>query len=150
LNAPRQRDTVLQVKANPKVQQVAILLVIAAFVGLFGSLLWETWEASSEIEVDGIQAAATPLLAGALGLLLALALGVEPKMRDARSWKERLRALVTINALLTLGAVVYMLAAVAGGIVWWKKGDITPDMVSTLVLAAIGYAVAAIAVLSRS
>jgi uncharacterized membrane protein YfcA len=58
--------------------------------------------------------------------------------------------LLQVQALLLLGAMIYLASAVFGGYVWWQKGGtITPEVVKTVVLAVVGYLVATVAALAR-
>ena len=136
-------------KPMPGMVWGSIVGVIVAFAILWTWLLVDTWNATTELEPSGIQTSLTPILAGALGLLFALSLGVDPKLKAAPGLWARLKALFTTDALLVLGAVVYGLAALAGVVVWAKAGDDTPELVSSLVLVAAGYAVAAMTALAR-
>jgi hypothetical protein len=92
-----------------------------------------------------------PILSGALGLVLALALGVDPKTKlRGASLSQRLKALfLTTDKLLLLGAWVYALSAVAGIAVWVHKDTVTPALVTTVVLTVVGYAGATVTALAR-
>lgn len=53
------------------------------------------------------------------------------------------------KGLLTVGAIVYAVSAVAGVVVWAHAGDNTPDVVTALTLVAVGYAVTAMTTLAQ-
>ena len=131
-------------KPVPAVQKVFLAGSILAFAALFGSLLKDTWDASAPFEPEPIHRYVLPILGGAFGLVLALALGVDPA-RGAAGW----RAFFTIDRLLLVGALVYAAAAVVGGYVWYEKAEITPELVTTLVLIVVGYAATLVAALGR-
>jgi hypothetical protein len=137
-------------KPIPAMVGAAIVGVIVSFAVLWTWLLVDTWNASEKLDPSGPQASLTPILAGGLGLLFALALGVDPNVRGAPGFWARLRAVFKVGNLLVVGAVVYGLAALAGVVVWAEAGDDTPELVSTLVLVAAGYAVAAMTALARA
>jgi hypothetical protein len=135
---------------NPVLQSFAVLLVVASYAGLFGALLIDTLNAEQAFEPDDFTSTVTPLLAGALGLVLAAALGVEVKAAAGVEGIEKLKVLLQVQALLLLGAMIYLASAVFGGYVWWQKGGtITPEVVKTVVLAVVGYLVATVAALAR-
>jgi hypothetical protein len=139
-----------QMTPNPFLLRVAIVAVIVGFVVFFGWTLVDTWNASGLYEPNSLQLFITPTLAGALAVGTALQLGVEVKAAEAKSWSERLLAFFSIKRLITLGAVVYLIAAGVGVFVWAKRMDETPELVSALVLTAIGYLAAAYAAAARS
>lgn len=132
-------------KPNPTLQAFFVFLAITVFAALFGSLLWETWDAAAPFDPKAIHLYVLPFLGGAFGLVLALALGVDPAKLGRVGWG----AVFTVQRLLLFGAVVYALAAVAGGFVWWKKDAVTPELVTTIVVTVAGYAAALIAALGR-
>jgi hypothetical protein len=129
---------------------IAIVGVIVAYIALFTSLLIDTWHHTAKFEPHGIQTFVTPLLSGALGLVLALSLGVDPdkKIRGA-TLRDRLKALLASDKILLFGGAVYFASAFAGGYVWYHKDEVTPALVSTVVMTVAGYAVAAMAAIAR-
>lgn len=133
-------------------QRFALALVTLVYLGLFGWLLVDTLNADAAFEPSDIQRTVIPVLTGSLGLVLALALGVEAKTRllAAASPKERFAALWTVKGLLRLGAGAYLLSALLGGLVWGIKEDVTPDLVTTVVLIVAGYLAAAMSTLART
>jgi hypothetical protein len=140
-----------QMTPNPFLLRVAIVAVIVGFVVFFTWTLVDTWNASGLYEPNSLQLFITPTLAGALAVGTALQLGVEVKAAvPPKSWTERLLAFLSIKRLITLGAVVYLIAAGAGIFVWAKRMDETPELVSALVLTAVGYLAAAYAAAARS
>lgn len=133
----------------PAIVWAAIVGVIVAFAVLWTWLLVDTWNATTKLEPSGVQTSLTPILAGGLGLLFALSLGVDPKVRSAVGFWARLRAIFSTKGLLVAGAGIYGLAALAGVVVWAEAKDATPELLSSLVLVAFGYAVAAMTALAR-
>jgi hypothetical protein len=137
-------------KPSPVLQWIALALLIVAYGGLFGWLLKDTWDHSAAFDVRSVQTHVTPILSGALGLVLALALGVDPKTRiRGENLRERLRALFAVRGLLLAGAVVYLVSAIVGGIVWGIKEDVTPALVTTIVLTVAGYLAATVTAMAR-
>jgi hypothetical protein len=133
------------VQPDPKLQRFAILLVVVGFAGLFTWLLIDTLRADASFEPRGVQTVLIPLFAGALGLVLALALGVDPKSRQSQSVRDVLRYLFwSDDGLLRLGAFVYLGAAVLGAIVWGIQQDETPGLVTAIVFTTAGYLAAVI------
>jgi H+/Cl- antiporter ClcA len=127
---------------NPALVKLAIVVVTGAFCALFGWLLVDTVNTEASFQPTDMQVVLTPIFSGALGLVLALALGVEPGARDkTRSWIEDV---FTTKRLLLAAAVIYLLAAVVGGVVWGLNEDFTPDLVKALVLTVAGYLAAAV------
>jgi hypothetical protein len=132
--------------ADPAWIRVALVLVILAWVALFGSLLVETALADELVDPGGAETAFIPLLSGALGLALAVKLGVDPKVRDQDKWWKRLWAVFTPERLVGIGAGIYAISGLLGLIVWWVNEDATPDLVSTVALTVFGYAASAVTV----
>ena len=60
---------------NPVLRYFAVLVVVVGYAVLFGTLLADTLDAEAAFEPDDFTRTVTPLLAGALGLVLAAALG---------------------------------------------------------------------------
>jgi hypothetical protein len=120
------------------------------YAALFGALLEDTLDADKAFEPDDFTSTITPLLSGALGLVLAVSLGVEVKAAGARAGLvDRLKALFKTETLLVVGAVIYLVSGIAGGYVWRKQGDVTPDLVTAVVLTVAGYLVATVTALAR-
>ena len=90
----------------------------------------------------------TPVLSGALGLVLALSLGVDAKLSATTFW-GRLKQVFEVPGLLRVGAVTYLISALFGGVVWGIQGDTTPALVTSVVLTVAGYAAAAVTALAR-
>ena len=131
-------------KTNPVLQRFALCLVIAGYGLLFGWLAVDTWHHSAKFDVKGAFTATIPPLAGALGVMLAHGLGVDPKtkLRGPRL-RDRLRGFFSTDVLLTVGAIVFLLSGIAGIVVWIHKGDdVTPALLTTIALSVIGYLVA--------
>lgn len=128
---------------------MAVALAVIAFVVLYGSLLKDTMDASTKVEPTDVQTALIPLLSGGLGLLLALALGVEPKPR-ARTFRARIREILNARGLLLTAAAVYMAAGVIGAVVWNSNRDVAPDLLTAIVLTVFGYIAAALTAAGRS
>jgi hypothetical protein len=129
---------------NPVLQRFALVLVITGYAALFGWLGADTWHHSAKFDVRTAFTATIPPLAGALGVMLAHGLGVDPKTRlrfgGGRSF---LVSLLDTDRLLLAGAVVYMLSGIAGIAIWIHKGDdVTPALLSTIALTVVGYLVA--------
>ena len=80
--------------------------------------------------------------------MLALSLGVEAAIAGM-TFRDRLKKVFEIPGLLRVGAVVYLLSAVVGGIVWGIQEDVTPDLVTSVVLTVAGYGAAAMTALAR-
>jgi hypothetical protein len=138
------------VKPSPTIIWIAILGVIVAYVLLFASLLIDTWHHADKFEPRGVQTFVTPLLSGALGLVLALSLGVDPdKKIRGDSLRARLKSLLASDKILLLGGFIYLVSAFAGGYVWYHKDNVTPAIVSTVVMTVAGYAAAAMAGIAR-
>lgn len=135
---------------NPFLLRVAIVAVIVGFVVFFTWTLIDTWNASGLYQPNNLQLFITPTLAGALAVGTALQLGVEPRRAAPTNWTERLLAFFSIKRLITLGAVIYLIAAGVGIFVWARRMDETPELVSALVLTAVGYLAAAYAAAARS
>ena len=136
---------------NPFLLRVALLAVIAGFAAFFTWLLIDTWNASGLYEPNSLQLFITPTLAGALAVGTAIQLGVEPRaVAVPPSWQDRLLAFLSVKRLIGLGAVVYLIAAGAGLFVWARRMDETPELVSAIVLTAVGYLAAAYASAARS
>lgn len=139
----------LLVSRNPTIVWGAIAGVIAIYVVLWSWLLYDTWNATAPLDPSGVQTTVTPLVGGGLGLLFAVALGVEPRTRGVTGFWARLKAVFGTKGLLTVGAIVYAGSAVAGVVVWAHAGANTPDLVTALVLVAVGYAVTAMTSLAQ-
>ena len=138
------------VKPSPTIAWFAIVGVIVAYMALFTSLLVDTWDHTAKFEPRGVQTFVTPLLSGALGLVLALALGVDPnKGIRGKTLREWLKGLFATDKILLFGAAIYLASAFAGGFVWWKKDEVTPALVSTIVMTVAGYAAAAMTAIAR-
>ena len=134
---------------NPALQKLAVVLVIIGFGGLFGWLLGDTVAHEQEFEPRTVQTVLTPVLSGALGLVLALALGVDPVSVREESFLGRLKRIVDVRSLLLLGGLVYLCAGLAGAVIWGLKGDVTPDLVTALTLTVFGYLAATVTALAR-
>ncbi|MEX1026896.1 MAG: hypothetical protein WD049_02655, partial [Candidatus Paceibacterota bacterium] len=92
----------------------------------------------------------TPVFAGALGLLLARSLGIDPRLVNITGGWQRIRAIfMSTPALLRAGAWIYLLAAVAGGVVWGFNSSTTPELVTVIVLTAAGYVAATVTTLAQ-
>ena len=103
------------------IQWLAVLVAILGFGGLYFSLLIDVWDADAVVQPRDIQVTITPILSGALGLLLALALGV-----------------------------VYLLAGLAGAVVRWHNGDAMPDTAKAIALTVFGYVAATVTARARA
>lgn len=137
-------------RTDPVLQRFGMLILELAFAAMFSVLLIQTLSADSEVSVPPMVNILTPVFAGALGLLLARALGVEPSVTGAADLWGRIRAILsTTSGLLRLGAWIYLLAGLAGGIVWGIKGSLTPELVTVLVLTTAGYLAAMFSNLSQ-
>ena len=137
-------------KPSAALRAFALFLVVAGYALLFGALLMDTMNADETYEPGDFTTAIIPLLSGALGLVLAVSLGVEVKNAGvAATWWDRVKALLNVRGLLLLGAVVYLLSGAAGGYVWYKQDDLTPDLVTAVVLTVAGYLVATVTALAR-
>jgi hypothetical protein len=139
-------------KPNPVLRGLVVVVVVVGYAWLFGALLLDTLDADKAFEPGEFTSQAVPILSGALGLVLAVALGVEIKaagLADATR-VGRLKALLRIDNLLLAGAIVYLFSAAAGGYVWNEQGgDITPELVKVVVLTVIGYGAATVAAAAR-
>lgn len=136
-------------KPNDTLQRIALVVVMAGFVWIFGSLLRDTWHATATVNPGPADTAILPILSGGLSLVLALALGVDPKLIRTGTWGQKLKAAFSADNLLTVCAFVYLVAGLAGVVVWREKGDITPDLVTAVSLTVVGYASATLAALTR-
>ena len=138
-------------KPNRFIQWIALAIVILGYAGLFTWLLADTLDHSSSFDVRPVLTYVTPIFSGALGLILALSLGVEPKTESIGTgivaW---IKSLFGVPKLLLLGAIVYLASGVAGAIVWGIKGDVTPELVTTVILTVAGYLGATAAALARA
>jgi hypothetical protein len=134
---------------NKKLQGMALLAVMALFLWIFGALLVDTWRATQPVKPGSADTAIIPILSGGLGLVLALALGVDPSLSRTGPWHARLKAAFSLANMLTASAVVYLVAGLAGVVVWQEKGDVTPDLVTAVSLTVVGYAAATLAALAR-
>jgi hypothetical protein len=134
---------------NSSLQRLAVLLAIVLFIVLYGWLLVSTLLASDPLEPSAMISVTLPILSGALGLVLALGLGVDPTVRGATSFRDRLRKMWALDTLLFSGAVVYLLAGITGLIVWGAQGDLTPELVTVIALTVIGYLGAAVTASAR-
>src|SRR5688572_15956787 len=113
---------------NPYMLRLAMMAVIAGYAALFGWLLWDVWYSSSEpYAPNDLQAYLIPPLSGALGIGLAMQLGVEPKIEGAPDWKEKLAAFFSPKRLLGLGSIVLGAGIVVGIFVWASRQDETPE-----------------------
>jgi hypothetical protein len=138
------------VGASPAFQKVAIVTVALAYGGLFGWLLADTLHHSGPFDPRPVQANVIPILAGALGLVLALALGVDPNTRiQGTGLVHWLRQLLAFRRLLLFGALVYLASAIAGGVVWGIKDNTTPTLVTAVVLLVAGYFAGAVTAATR-
>jgi hypothetical protein len=138
-------------KPNKTLQRLALLIVIFGFAGLFAWLLIDTLRADAPFDPSDLQTALTPVLSGALGLVLALSLGVDTGGADTKDTTSRWRRLWdNIDAFLVLGAIVYLISGVAGAIVWGIKDEVTPALVTAIVLTIGGYLAATMTALARS
>ena len=139
------------VKPSPFMIWFAVLIVVLGYIGIFGWLLVDTLRHSASFDVRPAQSYVLPPFAGALGLVLALSLGVDPtKKIYGRSLKERLKRLLSVDHILLFGGIAYLVSAVAGFIVWAVKGNITPELVTTVVLTVVGYLAAAATQIART
>lgn len=136
------------------IQWLAVLMAILGFGGLYFSLLIDVWDADALVKPRDIQITITPILSGALGLLLALALGVEPQALSSQGFSGNLKALISklleVELLLKVGACVYLLAGLAGGVVWWHNGDAMPDTAKAIALTVFGYVAATVTARARA
>jgi cytochrome bd-type quinol oxidase subunit 2 len=130
------------VKPHPGMIKLAIVIATGVFVALFAWLLVDTWRANAALEPNPMQLFLTPIFSGALGLVLALSLGVEPAARGEAWFTEK--------RLLLIAAVIYLVAAVVGGVVWAFRQDETPELVSALVLTVAGYLAASVTAAARA
>ena len=131
-------------KPNPVLQRFALLLVIAGYGLLFSWLAVDTWNHSAKFDVGGGLTATVPPLAGALGVMLAHGLGVDPRTKLTGDFSDWIGGLFSTEVLLTVGAIVFLLSGIAGIVVWIHKGDdVTPALLTTISLSVIGYLVAA-------
>jgi peptidoglycan/LPS O-acetylase OafA/YrhL len=135
---------------NPFILRLGILAVIAGFAALFAWLLWDVWYSSTTpYDPNDLQVYLIPPVAGALGIGLALQLGVSPKIEGEPGWKDRLWSLIDPKRLIGLGSIVLFVAVVVGIFVWASREDETPELVTTLILTVVGYLVAAYAAAAR-
>lgn len=126
--------------AHPFLVRSSLVLLMVAYAILFGWLAADTWHHSAKFDPQPAFTAAVPLLAGALGVMLARGLGVDPTRRiQGKNFGEKLRSFFTTDILLLSGAAVFLLSGIAGLIVWIHKGDVTPALLSTITLTVLGY-----------
>jgi hypothetical protein len=117
------------------------LIVLLAFVWLFGRDLWSTFtgakRATPAEELDDPVLYIATAVAGLVGAVTAAFLGVEAKSGFAGSsdWPERIR---------TSYVIVYVLFGAAASIAWVKKKGETPVSLRNLAVTFIGIAIAAV------
>lgn len=58
--------------------------------------------------------------------------------------------LFAMELLLQLGAIVYLLAGLAGAVVWWHNGDAMPDTAKAIALTVFGYVAATVTARARA
>ncbi len=143
----------------------AVIAATALFAFLFALFMAHTWNAETaapEFDPDDIKIATG--LAGALGALFAVALGVEAmRERDSTdadeqgrrdSSQRRVPALGSVGRTLTatdhrvvafaatVAVWTYFLVGVAAAVTWEFNKEVTPSVVKTLAQVMAGYVVA--------
>ena len=136
-------------KPSPALQRFALALLIAGYAFLFSWLLVDTWHHSATFDVPAPFTATVPLLAGALGVILAHGLGVNPLTKiQGNTFGEKLGSFFSTDRLLAIGAIVYLVLGIVAIAVWIKKDTVTPALVSTIGLTVVGYLAASAIALS--
>jgi hypothetical protein len=140
------------------IRLLAVLGGVGFFAYLYGRWMYETWPATTKVEVDSDDVKIATALAGALGGLFAAALGVEKKReRNAPGVQATFTVGTTLSGAgdaidpraiaATVAVWVYFLTGIAAAATWYWNRAVTPDVIKVLAEVMSGYILALIAAL---
>jgi hypothetical protein len=148
---------------------IAVVGGTAFFAYLYGSIMADTWPATQTPKVNADDIKIATALAGALGGLFAVALGVERQegkqraITAQRNPPSAFQATFTVGRTLTawdgsglkvlvatIAVWVYFLTGLAAAATWYWNRAVTPDILKTLAEIIGGYIIALIAALAAS
>jgi hypothetical protein len=150
------------------IRVIAVVGATVVFAFLYGVFMAEAWNASSTVpKLDQDDVKIATALAGALGALFAVALGVEAvkdggsngagrsQRRSVKTMGSVGRTLAASESTLVAGAATlavwtYFLTGLAAAITWQFNKDVAPGVVKTLATVMGGYVIALVGALAAS
>jgi hypothetical protein len=136
----------------------AILAVTGIFLWFFIDLMRavDGYRGTGAYEPNAAELAVIPATAGALAVLLALAVGAPPTFTfwsgsadKPDKFKKLLKELLTIKVLLLGAALAYAIACVVGLIVWNKNATASPELLQATAMAGLATLIAGVIALGR-
>jgi hypothetical protein len=123
-----------------------VVLVIAAFVALWGFILFRVWKSKippPPVFNEAVQYSA-PILTSLVSAVVAVAFGIvlAKSFHSLASITEMLFSLTPPNWISGVYIITYLIVGTACWVTWVVRGDITPPLVKNCSMGMIGFIVA--------